>query len=157
MRPRGVPVFRGATDLLTDLLAWRENADSRKHSLLYLDGLAEATRRGKGAERVDHRDRGRPRRRRLGQSDVRLRVVGPGHTDARRPFLPVFYDASGNGQYIHVWFDEPEYGKPHDFGCPADDNGADIGLTRPQFTSTETLTPALQACGCGSGNTASCC
>lgn len=114
---------------------WKANLDSRKHSLLHIDGLAQ--------------DEKAPSVRMIKRDDNGDEVIAaadltyaynfqwarnwPGESPLRQ-YVNV-YHADGTLVRELEWFTDAEYGHPIDFGWPSDDDGEDLGFTRAQFNT----------------------
>lgn len=117
-----------------DDFAWRENSDSRKHSLMHIDGLAQ--------------DEKAPSVRMLKTEDDGTTVIAAADLTYaynvqwakdwpdEKPPTRIILKHLGNGstEKVATEFSTREMGDPQDFGWPAGDDGADIGMTRPEFS-----------------------
>ncbi|KAI0562287.1 hypothetical protein FGB62_62g161 [Gracilaria domingensis] len=130
---RGVFTLTAFKTAWIDDFVWVRNIDSRKHSLMHIDGLAQDARAPSVAMvRVEDNGREVVATANLTYAyNVQWARNWPFNT-APRAAVTV-YDEDGSMRLDNMLFDEAEYGHPHDFGWPADDDGADLGFTREQF------------------------
>lgn len=112
-----------------DDFAWRDNPDSRKHSLMHVDGLAQ--------------DEKAPCVKMLKTDDDGAVVLAAADLtyaynvqwtrnwpDENPPTKKVNVYINGVVTAVSTLFTTPEMGDPRDFGWPEDDDGADLGMTR---------------------------
>lgn len=129
---RGVFTFSAYQQTWIDDYAWRENVDSRKHSLMHVDGLAQ-DEKAPSVIMFKTEDDG----------DVVLAAANLTYAynvqwarnwpDASPPRRDVnTYLQDGTLTKVATLFTEKEIGNPRDFGWPIGDDGADLGFTRPE-------------------------
>lgn len=131
---RGVFTFTALRQTwLTDLPVWNINVDSRKHSVMHVDGLAQGEFRTPGARIIKADDNGA-----VAIATANLTYAynihwfqSPQANPIRRDIIK--YLPNGTETTVHGWFYDKEIGDPRSFGWPADDDGADIGMNRPGF------------------------
>lgn len=128
---RGVFTFTSLRQTwITDLPDWSKNVDSRKHSLLHVDGLAQ-DEKSPSVRMLQATDNGDVV---LASADltyaynVQWARNWPDHNPPVRHV--VTYDGSGLESKANVLFTEKETGDPRNFGWPSNDNGEDLGMTR---------------------------
>lgn len=134
---RGIFTFSVLRRTWFDDYSWRENPDSRKHSIMHVDGLAQ-DEKAPSVKMVRTSDSG----------DVVIAVADltyaynvqwarnfPDHNPPRRHVLK--YVANGTKTRVQTLFEEKEFGHPHDFGWPLDDDGADLGFGRVNYPGTD--------------------
>lgn len=131
---RGVFTFSGLRQTwLDDLAQWRYNVDSRVHSLLHVDGLAE-----------DEKAPSVPMFRAVDDGTTILAAADltyayniqwarnwPDSNPPRRNTV-TYNNITKSKSLVSIQYVDKEEGDPRDFGWPSGDNGADIGLTRSQ-------------------------
>lgn len=128
---RGVFTFSAREQTwLTDLPRWRENVDSRKHSLLHVDGLAQDEKVPSVSivQATDNGDMSSASADLTYGYNVQWARGGNGASPPRRHV--VSYE-SGVEKHVTVLFEEKEVGNPKTIAWPEGDDGADIGLARP--------------------------
>lgn len=131
---RGVFVFISQRQTwITDLQKWNLNVDSRKHTLLHVDGLAQDEKVPTVEMKVATDD-----------GDVAIAAANltygynmqwaRGGNSAAMPRRDVnVYTEDGNLTRTYVWFKEKEEHSVFDLGWPKEDDGADIGMQRSAF------------------------
>lgn len=128
---RGVFTFTSHRQTwITDLPEWSKNVDSRKHSLLHVDGLAqdEKSPSVRILSVTDNGDLVMASADLTYAYNVQWARNWPDHNPPTREV--VTYDSSGQESKVNVLFTEKETGDPRSFGWPAGDNGEDLGMTR---------------------------
>lgn len=130
---RGVFTYTALKTAWVDDYTWNYNIDSRRHSLMHIDGLAQDARapsvgmikvEDTGAEMI---------------AAANLTYAYNVHWARNWPYKSAptaavtVYEEDGSHRNVGKRFDIEEYGHPHDFGWPLDDDGADLGFTREQF------------------------
>lgn len=131
---RGVFTFSSLRQTwLGDLPAWAHNVDSRKHSVMHVDGLAQGEFRTPSARMTKAVDNGA-----VAFASANLTYAynvhwfqSPQGSPVRRDIAKYLSDGTETRQ--SVWFNDREQGDPRSFGWPEGDDGADIGMTRPEF------------------------
>ncbi|KAI0557520.1 hypothetical protein FGB62_292g06 [Gracilaria domingensis] len=130
---RGIFTLTAFKTAWIDDYRWNYNIDSRKHSLLHVNGLAQ--------------DAKAPSVRMVRTEDTGTHVIAvadltyaynvqwaPNWPHDKAPTaLVTVYDDDGTANQERKVFDTAVYGHPRDFGWPADDDGADLGFTRDGF------------------------
>lgn len=128
---RGVVTLSAFKKTWLTELSWRENVDSRRHSILHVDGLAE-DEKAPCARMMKVLDNGAVV---LAAANLTYsyNVQWARNWPYQNPpyqFI-VRYNSSGQSEKVYVTYTEREYGDPRDFGWPEGDDGADLGLARP--------------------------
>lgn len=129
---RGVFTFSSLRQTwLDDLPDWRNNIDSRKHSLLHIDGLAE-----------DEKAPPVPMFRTVDDGDIVIAAANLTYAynvqwarnwpDHNAPTRDVIVYESGRETKKATKYTEKEEGDPRAFGWPLDDDGDDVGFTRSE-------------------------
>lgn len=114
---------------------WKANLDSRKHSLLHIDGLAQ-DEKAPSVRMIKREDNGDEL---IAAADLTYAYNfqwarnWPGESPLRQ-FVNI-YHADGTLVRELEWFTDAEFGHPVDFGWPADDDGEDLGFKRAQFNT----------------------
>lgn len=129
---RGVFTLSALRRTWMDDLPWRENLDSRRHSLMHVDGLAQ-DEKAPSVKMLKVLDDGEVV---LASADLTYAYNiqwARNWPDANEPTVHVVtYDANGMSYKKSTKFTVKETGDPRSFGWPVDDLGADIGLERPE-------------------------
>lgn len=128
---RGVFTFTSLRQTwITDLPDWSKNVDSRKHSLLHVDGLAqdEKSPSVRMVQVADNDDLVLASADLTYAYNVQWARNWPDHNPPVRHV--VTYDSSGQESKVNVLFTVQETGDPRSFGWPSDDDGEDLGMTR---------------------------
>ncbi|KAI0559397.1 hypothetical protein FGB62_154g116 [Gracilaria domingensis] len=113
---------------------WKANLDSRRHSLLHVDGLAQ-DEKAPSVRMIKREDDGNEV---IAAADLQYAYNfqwarnWPGSSPLRQ-YVNV-YETDGTLNRELEWFTDAEYGQPFHFGWPTEDDGADLGFTREQFS-----------------------
>lgn len=130
---RGVFTFSACRQTwLIDYPEWRENIDSRKHSVVHVDGLAQDEKAPpvKMLKTEEHGDFVVASANLTYAYNVQWAKNWPdGGTPTREVST---YQSDGLLSEVFTIFPLKEVGDPRNFGWPARDEGADIGLARPK-------------------------
>lgn len=131
---RGVFTFSAMRQTwLTDLPKWNVNLDSRKHSLMHVDGLAQGVFKAPSVRMIGTSDDGKVA---IAAANLTYAYnvhwyqapqVGP----VRRKSISYFPNGTET-TFDAVWEDFEE-GDPRSFGWPSGDDGSDLGMTQPEF------------------------
>lgn len=127
---RGLITFSALGRRWLDDLDWKRNFDSRRHSLMHIDGLAQAIKAPSVTiMKVDNDESGC-----IAAADLTYayNVVwarswqGPNSGSSAIKE----YDANGKSRMAPYFFTEPEENSPWDLGWPMEDDGHEIGFNR---------------------------
>lgn len=131
---RGVFTFSALRQTwLTDLPAWNHNVDSRKHSVMHVDGLAQGEFRTPAARMIKVVDYGSVA---IAAADLAYAYNVHWYQSPQKPPVVrkiVTYFPNGTETKSVATWTEKEEGDPRSFGWPQGDDGADLGMTRPEF------------------------
>ena len=128
---RGVITFSALKRRWLDDLPWKENVDSRKHSLMHVDGLSQAEKAPSVTIiKADEDDEVF-----IAAADVTYASNvqwargwqgpnGPGTGET------VEYDGEGNERKVEYKFFDAENNSPWDLGWPMEDDAAELGFSR---------------------------
>lgn len=113
-------------------LPWRENVDSRRHSIMHVDGLAQDEKApcGRMMKVLDDDE--------VVLASANLTYAYNVQYARNWPYsypptqFVVTYFPNGTTADVYTKFTTKELGDPRDFGWPAGDDGADLGLARPE-------------------------
>lgn len=131
---RGVFTFAALRQMwLTDLPNWGRNLDSRKHSVMHVDGLAQGEFRAPSAQIIKTVDNGEVA---IAAANMTYAYnvhwyQSPTTAIVRRSMVSYF--SNGTETKVQAIWDKKEEGDPRSFGWPKDDDGADIGMARQGF------------------------
>eukprot|EP00178_Gracilaria_changii_P008456 TRINITY_DN256_c0_g1_i1.p1 TRINITY_DN256_c0_g1~~TRINITY_DN256_c0_g1_i1.p1 ORF type:complete len:1201 (-),score=127.86 TRINITY_DN256_c0_g1_i1:1642-5244(-) len=131
---RGMFTYTAYRNTWIDDHWWKANLDSRRHSLLHIDGLAQ-DEKAPSVQMFKKEDDGTEV---IAAADLKYAYNfqwarnWPGSSPLRQ-YVNV-YAADGTLERELHWFLDAEYGHPHFFGWPSDDDGADLGFTGSQFS-----------------------
>lgn len=129
---RGIFTFTALRKTWIDDIPWRENPDSRRHSLMHVDGLAQ-DEKAPCVKMLKVQDDGDVV---ISSADLTYAYNVQWARNWPDYFEPtvhvIVYDENGNRKKVNVKFTEKETGDPRDFGWPEGDQGADLGLARPE-------------------------
>lgn len=129
---RGVITFTAHRKTWLVELPWRENVDSRRHSIMHVDGLAQDEKApcGRMMKVFDDDE--------IAIASANLTYSYNVQYARNWPYsypptqYVVTYLPNGTSTHVYTEFTAPEQGDPRDFGWPVGDDGADLGLTRPE-------------------------
>lgn len=128
---RGVFTFSAFKQTWIGDLPWRDNVDSRRHSLMHIDGQAQ-DEKAPSVSMMKVLDDGAVV---LASANLtyayNVQWARPWQGASPPTTYIVQYQADGTSSRVTTTFTIPESGDPRDFGWPAGDDGADIGFARP--------------------------
>lgn len=133
---RGIFTFSARRQTwLADIVEWRSNVDSRKHSLMHVDGLAQDEKAP--CVRLFHvDDDGQVAGLVIASADLTYAYNvqwARQWPDASPPTKNVMvYAADGTESKVKMLFSVKEEGDPRSFGWPAGDDGDDLGFNRQE-------------------------